>query len=236
MKSDLKKEIPAYRARRGAFEIIDVPPLRYLMIDGHGDPNGREFADAIATIFPVAYRLKFTSKKESDRDYVVMPLEALWWSDDMAAFTSDRDKSRWDWTALNLVPDWISDDQFTRAVAAVGEAPALDRLRLETLSEGRCVQTLHLGPFDDEGPVLDAMHHDFIPAQDWDDGKHHEIYLSDIVAPSRRSCGRSFVSRSKTVDGDLSLSHDRALTRRAAADRSCVNRRERLWARFRHLD
>jgi hypothetical protein len=180
-KTDLKKDLPAYRARRGSFEIVDVPPLRYLMIDGHGDPNGQEYADAISTIFPVAYRLKFMSKKEADRDYVVMPLEALWWSDDMASFTSDRDKSRWDWTALNLVPDWISDDQFARAFAAVGDAPALARLRLETLAEGRCVQTLHVGPFDDEGPVLDAMHHDFIPGQGLRmTGKHHEVYLSDI--------------------------------------------------------
>ena len=181
IKTDLKREIPAYRARRGAFEMIDVPPLRYLMIDGHGDPNGQAFGEAISTIFPVAYRLKFTSKNESDRDYVVMPLEALWWSDDMATFTSDRDKSRWNWIALNLVPEWISDDQFSRALGAASDAPALDRLRLETLSEGRCVQTLHLGPFDDEGPVLDAMHHDFIPAHGLRmTGKHHEIYLSDI--------------------------------------------------------
>ena len=181
MKTDLKKEIRSYRARRGSFEIVDVPPLRYLMIDGHGDPNGQAYADAIATIFPVAYRLKFMSKKESDRDYAVMPLEALWSSDDMATFTSDRDKSRWDWTALNLVPDWVTDEQFTRALAAATEAPVLGKVRLETLSEGRCVQTLHLGPFDDEGPVLDAMHHDFIPRQGLRmTGRHHEIYLSDI--------------------------------------------------------
>ncbi len=121
------------------------------------------------------------SKKEDDRDYVVMPLEALWWSDDMAAFTNDRDKSRWDWTALNLVPDWITDEQFSRALAAAAEAPALDRLRLETYAEGRCVQTLHVGSFDDEGPLLEAMHHDFIPAQGLRmTGRHHEIYLSDI--------------------------------------------------------
>jgi len=188
-KTDLKKDLRSYRARRGSFEIVEVPPMQYLMIDGHGDPNGQEYADAIATIFPVAYRLKFASKNESDRDYVVMPLEALWWSDDMATFTSDRDKSRWDWIALNLVPEWISDDQFSRALGAASDAPALDRLRLETLSEGRCVQTLHLGPFDDEGPVLDAMHHDFIPAHGLRmRGKHHEIYLSDIrrTDPSKR--------------------------------------------------
>ncbi|MDF2921069.1 MAG: hypothetical protein K0S70_5287 [Microbacterium sp.] len=76
MKTDFKKELAAYSARRGVFDIIDVPPLRYLMIDGHGDPNTQTYGDAISTIFPVAYKLKFLSKRELDRDYVVMPLEA----------------------------------------------------------------------------------------------------------------------------------------------------------------
>ncbi len=181
MKTDLKKQITSYNARRGVFEIVDVPPLRYLMIDGHGDPNAQPYADAVSTLFPVAYRLKFMSKKELDRDYVVMPLEAQWWSDEMAAFTSDRDKSRWDWTAMILVPEWTTDDQFERARATAANAPALDELRLETLTEGRCVQTLHLGPFDEEGPVLERMHQEFIPVQDLRmTGRHHEIYLSDI--------------------------------------------------------
>ena len=109
MKLDLKKELPSYRARRGAFEVIDVPRMRYLMIDGHGDPNTPAFEDALTTLYSVAYPLKFRSKKESDRDYVVMPLEALWWADDMWSFTMDRDKSRWDWTAMILTPDWITE-------------------------------------------------------------------------------------------------------------------------------
>jgi len=180
MKTDLKKEIAAYSARRGQFQMIDVPRLRYLMIDGHGDPNAQAYADAVSTIFPVAYKLKFLSMRELDRDYIVMPLEALWWSDDMASFTTDRDKSRWDWTALSLVPDWITDDQFDRARAAA-EAPAVDRIRLETLTEGKCVQTLHVGPFDEEGPVLHEMHNDVIPSRGMRmTGRHHEIYLSDI--------------------------------------------------------
>jgi hypothetical protein len=79
------------------------------------------------------------------------------------------------------VPDWITEEHFARARAAAGDAPALGRLRLETLSEGRCVQTLHVGSFDDEGPVLEAMHHDVIPARGLQmTGTHHEIYLSDI--------------------------------------------------------
>lgn len=181
MKIDFKKELAAYSARRGVFDVIDVPPLRYLMIDGHGDPNTKAYGDAISTIFPVAYKLKFLSKRELDRDYVVMPLEALWWSGDMSSFTTDRDKSQWDWTALNMVPDWITDELFDRAVAAASEAPAIERIRLGTLDEGRCVQTLHLGPFDDEGPVLAEMHDAFIPTHGLRmTGKHHEIYLSDI--------------------------------------------------------
>jgi hypothetical protein len=179
MKVDLKKELASYHARRGVFEIIEVPPLRYLMIDGHGDPNAQAFEDALTTLYSVAYPLKFMSKNDHDRDYVVMPLEALWWADDMASFSIDRDKSRWDWTAMILTPDWITDDQFARAQAAA-KAPALDRLRLDTLAEGRCVQVLHVGPFDDEGPVLSQMHHEFIPAHGLRmTGRHHEIYLSD---------------------------------------------------------
>jgi hypothetical protein len=179
MKVDFKKELPSYRARKGVFEIVEVPALRYLMVDGHGDPNTQAFEDALTTLYSVAYPLKFMSKKELDRDYVVMPLEALWWADDMDSFSSDRDKSRWDWTAMILTPDWITDEQFSRAAAA-SEGAAIDRLRLEPLIEGTCVQILHVGPFDDEGPVLERLHREFIPAHGLRmTGKHHEIYLSD---------------------------------------------------------
>lgn len=182
-KTDLKRDIASYAARKGRFDLVEVPPLRFLMVDGHGDPNEAEYGDAIATIFPVAYRLKFFSKRELGRDYVVMPLEALWWSDDMASFTTARDKSRWDWTAMNLVPDWITDDHFddVRTEVAAAGAPAIDRLRLETFTEGACVQTLHLGSFDDEGPVLAQLHDEVIPERGLRlRGRHHEIYLSDI--------------------------------------------------------
>ena len=139
MKTDLKKDIAAYRARGGVFEIVDVPPLQYLMIDGHGDPNEADYAAAVSTLFPVAYKLKFLSKRELDRDYAVMPLEALWWAEDMTSFTSSRDKSRWHWTALNLVPAWITEEHVDRARDAAAGAPALERLRLETLRRvGAC--------------------------------------------------------------------------------------------------
>jgi hypothetical protein len=180
-KVDLKKEIASYRARRGSFEIIEVPPMRYFMIDGEGDPNtAPAYADAIATLFPVSYKLKFASKRELDRDYTVMPLEALWWADDMSAFTDRRDKSRWSWTAMILVPDWITPELIDGAIAAAADAPSIGMLRVEELDEGRCVQTLHVGPYDDETVVLAELHDRFIPSQRLVmTGRHHEVYLND---------------------------------------------------------
>jgi hypothetical protein len=191
MKIDLKRSLDAYRARAGEFRVVDVPPLDYLMIDGRGDPNSApEYADAIATLFPVAYTLKFASKR-AGRDYVVMPLEALWWAADMASFTSRRDKSSWEWTCMIMVPEWTTSamvDDALAEVAAKQRPHSLDRLRLERLEEGRCVQTLHVGPYDDEADTLATMHDTVIPDAGLRmTGRHHEIYLSDRrrVEPSR---------------------------------------------------
>ena len=193
VKVDLKKSLDAYRARRGEFRVVDVPTMRYLMVDGRGDPNtSRAYADALAALYPVAYALKFASRRQLGRDYVVPPLEALWWADDMAAFTTARDKSRWRWTTMILTPDWIGADLVAEALAAVGakrDRPAsLGQVRLEAVEEGRCVQTLHIGSYEDEADVLAEMHDRFIPEAGLRmTGKHHEIYLSDArrVAPER---------------------------------------------------
>jgi hypothetical protein len=192
-KIDFRKTLDAYRARADQIRILDVPDLRYLMIDGHGDPNtSPAFTEAVETLYPVAYKLKFTSKNELGRDYVVPPLEGLWWAEDMAAFTTTRDKSRWDWTLMLMVPDWIDQATFVTAVERAGakkQPPRLGDVRLESLAEGRCVQTLHVGSFDDEAAVLARLHHEFIPGQGLRmAGKHHEIYLSDFrkVAPEKQ--------------------------------------------------
>ncbi|WP_311212532.1 MULTISPECIES: GyrI-like domain-containing protein [unclassified Arthrobacter] len=192
MKSDFKKEIRTYSARHGEFSVVTVPTLQFLMIDGHGNPGtAQAYKDALTTLYPVAYKLKFFSKNELGKDYGVMPLEGLWWADDMESFTSARDKSRWDWTLMNMVPDWITPEHFDAArevVAQKGEAPALDALRLEPLEEGMSVQTLHVGPYDAEGPVLEEMHSSFIPGNSLAmTGKHHEIYLGDVrrTAPEK---------------------------------------------------
>lgn len=191
-KVDFKRTLDSYQARRGAFRMVTVPDMQYLMLDGHGDPNVTPaYTEALAALYPVAYKLKFLSKRELERDYVVPPLEGLWWAENMNAFSVARDKSRWDWTLMLMVPDWIDRATFLCAVAQAGakNTPArLDDVRLESLAEGRCVQTLHCGSFDDEAPVLERMHGEFIPENGLRvDGKHHEVYFSDFrrVAPDK---------------------------------------------------
>ncbi|WP_062388267.1 GyrI-like domain-containing protein [Demequina iriomotensis] len=190
-KADLKRTLDAYQARRHEIRDLEVAAARYLMIDGHGDPNVEpSFQEAIEALFPVAYKAKFASKRELGRDYVVMPLEGLWSAADPTSFTTRRDKSAWDWTLMILQPDWVDDALLERAIGAAGVkgAPArLGDVRVEELAEGRCLQTLHVGSFDAEGPALARVHAQIEEAGLRMTGRHHEIYLSDFrkVAPER---------------------------------------------------
>ncbi len=191
-KVDFKKTLDSYKAKHNQFEIIEVPARQYLMIDGHGDPNtSQEFGDAISALYPIAYKIKFASKSTLGKDYVVMPLEGLWWADDMSTFTTARDKSQWDFTLMIMQPDWITEDMFNAALTKVREKDtpvSLDKVRFATLSESMSVQTLHIGSFDDEAAILRKLHHDYLPANNLrPTGKHHEIYLSDFrkVEPAK---------------------------------------------------
>lgn len=191
-KIDFKKELDyLYKTSPKKFSVVAVPPLKYLMIDGEGDPNSSpDYADAISALYTVSYTLKFMSKNELERDYVVPPLESLWWADDMSAFAKGR-KQSWKWTAMILVPDWITKPMVKKAIKSAGEKKEnhmLGQLRHEVLNEGKSVQILHVGPFDEEGPMLQRMHNDFMPENKFTfNGKHHEIYLSDPrkVAPEK---------------------------------------------------
>lgn len=191
VKVDLKKVVASYKAKHGQFTIVKVPTMQYLMIDGHKGPASSEFASAIEALYAVAYKLKFMSKLSLKKDYVVPPLEALWWAEDMEVFTTKFNQSMWDWTAMIMVPEWISREMFLDAleeVQAKKKQLSLDKLRLEELSEGICVQTLHLGPYTDEGPVLADMHDNFMPENGLKlHGKHHEIYFNDFrkVVPEK---------------------------------------------------
>jgi hypothetical protein len=191
-KVDFKKEYKNLYVPPKKFVIVEVPKMQYLMVDGHGDPNvAQEYQDAIEALYAVAYKIKFTSKKQLGRDYVVPPLEGLWWAEDMETFTTARDKSQWDWTMMIMTPEWISKEIFSEAVEAVrkGKNPAaVNKVRLESYQEGVSVQIMHIGSYDDEGPVLMKMHNEFLPENGYaEDGKHHEIYLGDPrkVSPKR---------------------------------------------------
>ncbi|HEY85182.1 MAG TPA: hypothetical protein G4N96_08755 [Chloroflexi bacterium] len=182
-KIDFKKELKhLYRPSAKKFGVVDVPPMNFLMIDGHGDPNtAQEYAEAVEALYAAAYKLKFMSKKLG-KDYVVPPLEGLWWAEDMSAFTGGN-KDAWDWTMMIMQPEWISPQMFQEARRQVEKAknpPALPKMRLETYHEGLSAQIMHIGSYDDEAPTIARMHHEFLPKNGYiETGKHHEIYLSD---------------------------------------------------------
>jgi len=173
-----------YAPPRGRFVEVDVPPLTYLAIDGAGDPNtAPAYAESVTALFSLSYAVKFASKR-AGRDYVVGPLEGLWTADDPGTFFR-REKDAWRWTLLILQPDWVDEDLVaaaTETVRAKKDAPAaLDGVRRATITEGRSVQTLHVGPYDDEGPVLAELHDVYLPEHGLTfAGAHHEIYLSDV--------------------------------------------------------
>jgi hypothetical protein len=191
-KIDLKKALkPLYQSSTKAVVQVTVPPMSYLIVDGKGDPNNsQEFADAITAVYSVAYTLKFMVKKGATGiDYGVMPLEALWWAEDMSQFTQN-DKSNWLWTVLVAQPDFISKAMVEVAIADVKKRKdpvALPKLRFEIFDEGVCAQLMHIGPFSEEGPNIERVHQ-FIEAGGGKlRGKHHEIYLSDLrkAAPEK---------------------------------------------------
>ena len=183
-KTDFKKELKhLYQPSNKEFDVVEVPDLKFLKVDGRGDPNSApEYIEAVEALYALSYKIKFLSKKE-DRDYVVPPLEGLWWAEDMETFSTARDKSQWLWTMMIMVPDWISDDMVAEArmeVKKKKDLPALGKIRWEEYREGLAVQILHLGSYDDEGPVLARLHESWMPEHGFTfNGLHHEIYLSD---------------------------------------------------------
>jgi hypothetical protein len=183
-KIDLKKDLKQlYQPSAKEVVQVEVPTFQFLMIDGEGDPNtSPAYAAAVEALFSVSYTAKFMVKKGAQAvDYAVMPLEGLWWSDDMSAFLAN-DRSKWKWTMMIMQPHFVEAAVIEAATAEVKRKKALaavDALRLESFTEGRCAQILHVGPFTEEGPTIQRVH-DFIGERSALTGKHHEVYLSDI--------------------------------------------------------
>lgn len=170
---------------------VEVPEMNYLMIDGEGDPNNSTpYQAAVEGLFALSYAIKFMSKKGTLAvDYGVMPLEGLWWTDDMSSFSMD-DKSNWKWTMMIMQPDFIIRDVVDRAIEDARrkkKLSVLGELRFAPLTEGMSAQIMHVGPFSSEGPTIERLHTFIADAGCKPAGKHHEIYLSDIrkAAPEK---------------------------------------------------
>lgn len=183
-KIDFKKELrELFSAPSGEFVLVTIPDLSYLAISGKGDPNtSEEYSQAVETLYPASYALKFASKNQLGKDYVVPPLEGLWWADDPAVFlTGHRDS--WQWTMMIMIPEWTPSELVTDSIETVGRKkalPALSKLTTLRLSEGQSLQALHIGPYDAEGPLLARLHTEIIPESGFEPSDHHhEIYLSD---------------------------------------------------------
>ena len=181
-KLDLKKELKhLYNPSKSEISTVDVPPLTFLQIDGHGSPQSEGYGAALGALYSVAYTLRFAVKFGQGIDYPVMPLEGLWWAEDMQAF-AETDKDQWLWTMMILVPDMITAQMVEVAKQQAMEKKGLPRIadvRLDSYHEGPSAQILYIGPYADETATIQRIHQ-FIAAQGHTlRGKHHEIYLSD---------------------------------------------------------
>jgi len=181
-KIDLKKELKHLYNPSKEIALVDVPEMNFLMIDGAGDPNtSQDYKDAIEALYAVSYTLKFMVKKEKAVDYVVMPLEGLWWTEPMSQFTMEN-KDMWQWTAMIMQPEYVTEELFNRAVEQVQikkNLPSLSKIKFKSLYEGLSTQLMYIGPYSAEGPTIEKLHN-FIEENGYElRGKHHEIYLSD---------------------------------------------------------
>jgi len=163
--------------------IVTVPACNFLMLDGKGDPNlSPAYQAAVEALYQFSYTLKFAIKKAGGVDYKVMPLEGLWWAENMNTFTEGR-REDWLWTMMILqpgpvTPEWVEKTR-AQLLAKKDSSPLCAKVRFETYDEGLSVQLMHLGPYAAEGPNIARMHA-FAQEKGYHlRGKHHEIYLSD---------------------------------------------------------
>lgn len=191
-KTDFKKTLgPLYAPPADTFAAVRVPPMQFVKVDGTGDPNtAPAYREALEWLYGTSYAMKFAARAALGRDYVVPPLEGLWRADDPDSFVT-RDKDKWHWTMMIMVPDFVPPALFHNAVATTGRkrrAAPPPSLRLEPYAEGLSLQILHTGSYDSEGPVLARLHNEVMPERGLTfNGPHHEIYLNDPrrTAPSR---------------------------------------------------
>jgi hypothetical protein len=183
-KIDFKKELKhLYKPTVKKFATVEVPDTNFIMIDGIGNPNTeKSYAEAVQVIFGLSYTIKFMVKKgDLQIDYGVLPLEGLWWMDDMSRFSVDT-KDEWKWTMMIMQPEFITRDIYDHAIKELirKKNPSnIAQMRFESYSEGLSAQIMYIGPYADEEPTIKKLH-EYIQDEGFNrHGKHHEIYLSD---------------------------------------------------------
>lgn len=170
--------------------IVDVPDLRFVMIDGAGAPDVSEgYQQAVQALYGVSFAMRFALKREADIDHPVMPLEGLWWVDGDVPFL-DADRSQWRWTMMIRQAEQATPEFLASAIAKASKKyanPALDLLRLESFSEGTAAQVMHTGPYSEERPTIERLWAFIVEQGLTPHGLHHEIYLGDPrkTAPER---------------------------------------------------
>ena len=189
-KTDFKKELKhLYSPPKGKITIVDVPAMNFLMVNGVGYPVGNPaYEHALEALYSMSYGLKFASKAQG-MDYVVPPLEGLWWMEDMSEFSMQR-KDEWEWTMMIMQPEWVTRNMVDVVLADVAQKkdlPTLAKLRFEVYHEGPSVQIFYVGSYSEEGATIASMHA-YVEAEGYLlRGKHHEIYLNDArkTAPEK---------------------------------------------------
>jgi hypothetical protein len=179
---DLRKDLKyLYSPTPKEVEIVDVPEMRFVMIDGKGDPNQASFQEAVGTLYNVAYTLKFKLRNERSIDYPVMALEGLWWTDEKSGFDIER-RGSWQWTLMISQPDIVTNSVFKSGIDQISKKKgpgALARVRLAEFHEGSSAQILHIGPYSTEKSTILKVR-EYLRTQGCiPRGKHHEIYLGD---------------------------------------------------------
>jgi hypothetical protein len=183
-KIDFKKELKQlYNPSAKEVSTVDVPALNFLMVNGEGAPSSPQYMQSIEALFTVSYTLKFMIKKAQGIDYAVMPLEGLWWMDNMKEFSTER-KDEWKWTSMIMQPEYVTVVDVKAAVEQARkkkDMPAIDKVRFESFKEGLAAQILYTGPYADEGPTVTKIH-EYIHKNGHElRGKHHEIYLNNAA-------------------------------------------------------
>jgi hypothetical protein len=176
-----------YNPTEGKVRILDVPRLTYFMIDGAGNPStSPSYAAALHALYRVSFSLRFAyQRRYIEKDYVVPPLEALWWqcaADGRSVREIYARKDAWSWTLMTPVPAVVSADLLNNTIESLrtrGDAPGVEKVRIEAYEEGLCAQMLHVGTYSDEAADLERLHAHIQKKGYAPRGRHHEIYLNE---------------------------------------------------------